>query len=97
LGNLNANVGDIQGNLSLMATSDATMGGYLTNAQTARDNSQKIPNNALNNLTATIQYTTPFSATYSGASPTIDSVVVRVVGSGSNSSSISGSLYKISS
>jgi hypothetical protein len=97
LGNLNANVGDIQGNLSLMATSDATMGGYLTNAQTARDNSQKIPNNLLTNATATIQYTTPFNTAYSGANPTIDSVVVTVVGSGSNASSISGSLYKIAS
>lgn len=97
MGNLNTNVGNIVGNLTLMSTSDATMGGYLTNAQTARDDCQKIPQGALTNVSATIQYTTPFNTAYSGVKPTIDSIVVGRVGDASNATSISGSLYKIAS
>jgi len=94
LGNLNGDVGDIQSNMTLLSTSDATMGGYLTNALLARDNSQKIPTNALNSAKAIISYGTPFNTVPSG---TISSVVVDVIGSSSNSSTISGSLYSTSS
>lgn len=54
LGNINTNVVDIQNNLTTLASSDVTMTSYLNHALTARDDSQKIPNNALTNATATI-------------------------------------------
>jgi hypothetical protein len=95
LGNLNGNVLNIQNNMSLLSTSDATMGGYLTNALLARDNSQKIPTDALNGDKATISYNTPFTS----STPTdiITSVVGDVIGSSSNSSTISGALYATAS
>lgn len=37
-----------------MSSSDATMGGYLTHAQTARDDCQMIPKGLLTNVSATI-------------------------------------------
>jgi len=72
------------------------MTGYLNDATNAKQDSQKIPTNALTSAAATIQYTTPFDDTYSGGNPTIDSIVVQFVGSSSNISSMSGSLYDIS-
>lgn len=82
--------------MSLLSSSDATMTGYLTNAQTARDNSQRIPNNLLTNASATMQYTTPFNLDYPGSS-TINSIIPNIIGSASNSNSISGKLYETSS
>jgi hypothetical protein len=54
LGSLNANVGDIQNNISTLASSNPTMIGYLNDISTAKNNIQLIPNNAATNVSANI-------------------------------------------
>lgn len=68
------------------------MDGYVTNADTAKSDIQKIPTNANNNNKPNIEYYVDFSQAHDTTKDTIKSILNDVVGA-SNNGGIVGTLF----